>query len=215
MHYLYGDCEDDTEAVLERYRKRPSLRLTFERFDTGCPTWRRGEYTSENMSLVRNEWVQQVLKEWPDVTHFWNVDSDVLPADDVLSRLLVVDKPVVGAYVPIMDGVTPIHMVAWKDGPFVEYESDMTGAPVGAARCVALGGSARRMGMEKTLTKPHRVTLLGGCYLIQREAIEAGLEWGPHAQGEDGYFGDKCRELGLEMWVDPLAKCQHVMKESK
>jgi len=198
LFYLWGDCDDDTAMVLSRHRSAGAA-VYIDRFDTGFPGWKRdgeGEerYHSSNMSRVRNVWAERLVGMFPEATHLWNVDSDVLPAPDVLQRLLAVDKPVVGAFVPIADGVTPIHMT--------HFVIDDPG-----------GFKARRMGNEKDQTGPHPVTLLGGCYLIRRDAWEAGLRWGEHPQGEDGFFGDKSRELGLELWVDPMAKCEHVMEE--
>ena len=47
---------------------------------------------------------------WPQATHLWVVDSDILPAPDCLEKLLEVDQPVVGAYVPVAEGRIPIYM---------------------------------------------------------------------------------------------------------
>jgi hypothetical protein len=146
------------------------------------------------MSKVRNRWIEEAIDEHNKFTHLWSVDSDVLPNPGVLDRLISLNKPIVSAYVPIADGITPIHMMGWD----------------------RLNNRARRTGDEKRCECPHLVTLVGACVLIRRDVLTGSLThpYGEHAQGEDGYFGDWCRFQGVEMWVDPAAKCQHIMKES-
>ena len=56
-------------------------------------------YSSENMSKVRNHWIDEALKRWPQATHFWMVDSDVLPNRDVLQLLLDAKEPIIGGIV--------------------------------------------------------------------------------------------------------------------
>lgn len=192
MLYVYGDCEDGTADAL--YRHAQAL---WVRFDTGYPGWKRdgkGEerYHSRNMSRLRNYHLLESTRHWPDLTHVWSVDSDVLPEPDVLDRLLAVDQPIVGAYVPIgPENDTPIFTVDW--------DREM--------------GQAKRRGCEKLLGDPLRATLVGACVLIRRDAIDAGIHYGVHPQGEDGHFCDEARALGLGIWVDPMARCQHVYEE--
>lgn len=179
--YLTGCNNDDTAAVLAEFDT-----VTF----LNKPEYRRHAerpyYSSEHMGALRNEWANIALFLWPKLTHLWVVDSDVIPSDDCLARLLEVDKPVVGAWVP---GCTP------------------------AEGLDEAAGQARRTGLEHRHNGPFPATMLGGCYLIRRDALDAGALWGFHEQGEDGAFGDSCRALGIEMWAQPLARCEHRMKK--
>lgn len=185
--YVTGDNEDGTEKILEAF----CFPRGYLRYDTGFLGWHRtGEprYSSENMAPLRNLWGEEAVRRWPQLTHLWVVDSDVLPAADVLSRLLALNRPIAGAWVP---GCTPCE--GWSSER----------------------GRAVRSHWEERRGEPFRATMLGGCYLIRRDAWDAGLRWAPHPQGEDGGFGDSARKLGLEMWADPLARCEHVMEEPK
>lgn len=194
LFYLANDSEDDTVPLLRNYRS-PGIckQLSFVVENNGFPGWRRdGEprYHSSNMAPLRNRWLELALGYHPDLTHLWVVDSDVLPEWYVLDRLLELDKPVVAPFVLVADRI-PVAMEGWD----------------------AELGRADRTGEELGRTEPFRATLVGCCYLIRRDAIDAGLRWAPHPQGEDGGFGDKARELGLEMWCEPRAWCEHVMVE--
>lgn len=187
--YLTGDNEDSTTAVLSDYR------VEFFVCDTGHPGYKRDpgpfRYDAANMALLRNLWAEGAIKRWPDLTHLLVVDSDVIPEPDCLSKLLALDKPVVAAHVPLMDGVTPIWMEGW------DANADLP----------------RRSGEERYRTEPQRCTLVGGCYLIRRDAWGAGLRWSPTEISEDGGFARSARDLGIEMWAHPGARTQHLMKE--
>lgn len=187
--YLTGDNEDSTTAVLSGYW------VEFFVHDTGHPGYKRDpgpfRYDAANMALLRNLWAEEAIKRWPDLTHLWVVDSDVITELDCLSKLLSLDKPVVAAHVPLMDGVTPIWMEGWN------IHADLP----------------RRTGREREQFSPRPCTLVGGCYLIRRDAWDAGLRWSPTEISEDGGFARSARELGIEMWAHPGARTQHLMKE--
>lgn len=187
--YLTGDNADNTREVLI---------ANFVEYlvnDTGHPGYKRDpgphRYDAANMAFLRNLWAEEAIKRWPDLTHLWVVDSDVIPEPDCLSKLLALDKPVVAAHVPLMDGVTPIWMEGWS------LTSDLP----------------RRTGSERKRIKPQTCTLVGGCYLIRRDAWDKGLRWSPTEISEDGGFARSARDLGIEMWAHPGARTQHLMKE--
>jgi len=208
MFYLTGDNEDDTEDILSfRHSGLWDVPVSYARHDTGWDGFERvgrdgrPPYSTENMAKLRNEWLRGCLARWPELTHVWVVDSDVLPDSDVLAALLRLDKPVVAARVPIADGVTPIYM----EGLELVATHFGKGAEVWAPR---------RTGNEKLRFLPFEATCIGGCYLIRRDAIDAGVRWYVNGimRAEDGGFADSCRELRIEMWAEPLAACQHVME---
>lgn len=187
--YLTGDNEDSTTAVLSDHCVEFFVR------DTGHPGHKRDpgpfRYDAANMALLRNLWAEGAIKRWPYLTHLWVVDSDVIPAPDCLSKLLSLDKPVVAAHVPLMDGVTPIWMEGW------DTNADLP----------------RRTGWERQQVAPRPCTLVGGCYLIRRDAWDKGIRWSPTEISEDGGFARRARGLGIEMWAHPGARTQHLMKE--
>lgn len=201
LYYLTGDNIDDTTGVLRDFaydaweRGDSERRIRFDILKTGFPGYERDgnphRYHSSNMAPLRNRWLESAIAIFPDLTHLWVVDSDVLPAPDCLEKLLAVDQPVVAAFVPLQDGKMPIAMRGW-DG---------------------MTGRADRVGDEAAFRLPFLCTMVGGCYLIRRDAIDAGLRWAPHDQGEDGGFGDRARELGIELWCEPNARTEHVMEK--
>jgi len=156
--------------------------------DTGFPGYERtGEprYHSSNMGPLRNEWAKTAIRRY-DPSYLWVVDSDVLPSPDSLQYLLSAKKPIVGAWVP---GCTP--MMGWDDS-----------------------GAAVRTGRESLHSGVFEATMLGGCYLLRRDFLEAAMPniWGEHPQGEDGYLADRARELGFDIVCQPAAVCEHVME---
>lgn len=182
--YVTGDNIDDTVAILRR-------RTSVLEHSTGFPGYERsGEhrYHSSNMGPLRNLWASEAVLRWPSLTHLWVVDSDVIPRPDALSRLLAINKDVVGAWVP---GCTPC--AGW----------DMD------------THQAARTGKEHLEDGPFPATMLGGCYLISRSAWDRGLRWGEHPQGEDGFLGDSARALGISLWADPGARCDHLMRRDR
>jgi len=206
--YLTGDNTDSTETVLynfdfyqgEDWRRH---NVSVVKHDTGEPGYTRDgsdgpRYRSAHMAAERNLWASEALKRWPQATHLWVVDSDVLPEPDVLEKLLELEAPVAAAMVPLQDGKTPIAMIGWDS----------------TAR------QARRTGEEAFLGKPHVATMVGGCYLIRASMCRAtgavdwpcGDLWGDHPQGEDGFFAEVFRDRGLPMLHHPGARCRHLMQ---
>lgn len=183
LFYLTGDNIDNTLGILQSMSPMVSTMV----HSTGYPGYERSgpvRYSSSSMAPLRNVWLENATNAWKDLSHLWVVDSDVLPAPDVLDKLLAHNKPVVGAWVP---GCTPCE--SWDKAE----------------------GQAMRSGKEHKHPGLFKATMLGGCYLIRRDAIDAGLRWAPHAQGEDGGFGDSARRLGIELWADRSAECEHRM----
>lgn len=201
--YLTGDNVDGTESVLSEYM------VEYLVHDTGHPGYKRDpgphRYDAANMAFLRNLWAEEAIKRWPHLTHLWVVDSDVIPEPDCLIKLLALDKSVVAAHVPLMDGVTPIWMEDWNPR-FIETR-DASG--------VLRPGSdlPRRSGVERYRLAPQPCALVGGCYLIRRDAWDKGLRWSPTEISEDGGFARSARDLGIEMWAHPGARTQHLMKE--
>lgn len=204
MFYVTGDNNDQTEDALSTWADRDDCHVWRENcFDkvgrsylvhnTGEPSWTRDgkegpRYKSSHMAAERNLWAQEALKRWPQATHLWVVDSDVLPAPDVLDKLLAVDAPVAGAYVPVGDGF-PIYMEGMRNGkPY-------------------------RTGQERHRTEPFECSLVGGCYLFRADTIgfPHGYPWSEHKLGEDGGFAAFMRAYGHKMMAVPGAKCEHLM----
>lgn len=187
LYYVTGDNIDDTENILK------SNGVRYTRFDTGWESYRRGGYTSKIMGMLRNQWVYDAMHAYPEATHLWSVDSDVIVPSNALDALLSHDKDVMAAYVPVAGGAIPIHMYGW---------SDVEGHPV-------------RTGDERHISSQiRRCTLVGACVLMTTSMLKKCMPvYGQDGQGEDGFFAKRMRECGIEQWVDPVVITEHRMQE--
>lgn len=186
LYYLTGDNIDNTRKILLDNGIKHTC------WDTGHPGWRRGEYTSKIMGMLRNQWVEDALYVYPEATHLWSVDSDVIVPSNALDALLSHDKDVMAAYVPVAGGAIPIHMYGW---------SDVEGHPV-------------RTGDERHISSQiRRCTLVGACVLMKTSMLKKCMPvYGADGQGEDGYAARIFRNNGIEQWVDPIVICEHRME---
>jgi hypothetical protein len=215
--YLAGDCEDDT---LGRLARRPAV--TVEVFDTGCPAWHRSReprYSLNdhaNLALVYNRMIDRALELWPQATHLWLCDSDVVPEPDCLRLLLEADKDVISAVVAL--------------GPEGPWNFMCEENPVSK--------EAERSGTEETLLElvryPFPVTFLSACTLVKREVLETltrvtgyfdssnvdmktrdGCRFAPHPHSHDFPFVASLRAAGYYLWVHPLARTAHHISETE
>lgn len=208
IFYLVNDCEEDdlTEDTLGQLVYEGRDWISFEVFNTGHPGWHRGsredgwktgphptyhEDNCANNARVRNRWIERALKLWPQATHLWSVDSDVLPKKDCLERLLAADKDIVAAVV--RNGERAYNfMLDW-----IDFEPARTGHEADA-----VAGDA-----------PFPVSLLGACVLIRREVLvrEPLVRFAAHPRGEDFPFCEAARLAGYQLWVEPRARTEHWM----
>lgn len=150
------------------------------------------------IDVVRNGIVKLLLGD-PTYTHLLMMDSDVVPALDVVDLLLECDWPMAAAIVPICvdNAIVGNVVVRDKDGDTHFITSwNMEGEPfeVAAAGC--------------------------GCVLIRREVFEAipwpWFKWTESfptgREGEDIYFSRKAAEFGFTYKVHPKAVADHIKK---
>lgn len=215
--YVTGDNEDDTAPVLLTGTEYWWPRV--HHFNTGCPAWARdGEprYSLNdhaNLAVVYNRCLDLALEGWPDATHVWMIDSDVIPDPDVLELLLAAGKPLVSA-------VVPLGKQAWN------------------FMCGMEDGEPRRTGFEGRLLQaeePMPVQFLAACTLIRRGVLEAGkddpcfatdlrtgegiylpkVRFAPHPRSHDFPFCAAARAAGYGLWLEPRARCSHYMKQGE
>ena len=144
----------------------------------------------------RDAIVYEVLQNIPTVTHFWFLDSDNIPEDDALDKMLGYDISV-GVYPIVQKG----HIV-WSVAERVsEGRRKFIGIP-----------------FRDLPEKPFPVGIYGfGCVMVKREIFEK-MEWpyfkdifapGQRLMGEDIYFAKKSTEAGFESWCVPEVQCEH------
>jgi hypothetical protein len=142
---------------------------------------------------ARNQLVRRAFETNPEVTHLFWLDSDVLPPPDALERLLAHDKQVVGGVYHLKE---PPH-------PPLVYDLD----PYRPLELPPEEGGLRRVG---------GVGL--GCALVRAEVYQRisqhfrDIRWYElsYGTGEDVHFFERCRQVGVEVWVDPTVRCGHV-----
>ena len=144
----------------------------------------------------RDAIVYEVLQNIPTVTHFWFLDSDNIPKDDALDKMLGYDISV-GVYPIVQKG----HIVWSIAKRASEGRRKFVGIP-----------------FRDLPKKPFPISLYGfGCVMVRREVFEK-MEWpyfkdifapGQRLMGEDIYFADKSAKAGFESWCVPEVQCEH------
>ncbi len=165
------------------------------------PGVRWGYVASREAGVGRSTFAYFALKD-PDVTHLYFMDSDVIPPNGTLQKLLDHNLPIVAGIYPMnVNGET-----AWsfKDGKVEVYGGwRRKGSPLsdGLMDATAIGGSAlliKREVFEK-LKRPW--------FLITYKPIDD--EGRCYDYGEDEYFSKIAIEAGYRIMVDPTIICKH------
>lgn len=146
-----------------------------------------------NVSHARNDTCRNAVNAGS--THVWFVDQDMVIPNGALPRLLAHDAPVVsGLY---FDKVKHLP-VAFNWDPVQALET----LPTNRERLLVVGGTGL------------------GCALIKTSLLRAmsdkygDLMWfGDKANGEDTYFANRCREMGVPFLLDTGLGCGHVRDE--
>lgn len=194
LFYFANDCSDDTEDVLlAKSVDFRSLHTGKEGYCRGVRRegWKGHNHAFDHLADMRNLWAEQALAIYPQATHFWSCDSDILPDPDCLQKLLAADKPCIGAYV--------------RNSP-ISFNFTLGMDEEGA----------RRNGQETEASKgsePFEVTLTGACMLIRRDVLER-TRWGYHKRGEDHIFAQSCIAQGYGLWFHPKARGAHHMGQT-
>jgi hypothetical protein len=157
-------------------------------------------YPTYNVSPVdnaRNQIVDNFLAS--DCTHLWFIDSDTIPPEDALDKMLALDKDIVSAITPIIE------------------VDDKTGRPYRKWNCV---------GMNDKLVEPNTgvVQVKGAgtsCMLIKRSVFEQIEK--PYFRfaykddtgkscliSEDIHFIVQCLSKGIKTYADTSIICKHV-----
>lgn len=207
--YLTGDNEDATLSALRREARAPSGFVHVEEFNTNSPHWSRdrpGEkYTGDDhasLSRVYNRMVDRALERFPDATHLWLVDSDVLPEPGCLERLLEADKDVIAA------------VVRHSKTAFNFMTGEQDGEPRRGSEAAWLDSSREMMRHPQIRRVLIPATFLSCCVLYRRAVLEnPAHRFAPHPRSHDFPMQAALRASGLDLWVHPLARAEHVMEE--
>ncbi|GIM47030.1 hypothetical protein DNHGIG_25790 [Collibacillus ludicampi] len=202
--FLENDSEDSTLKILEEFNEKHLLMnnrkgdyCNLATLNTNDPNWARGEYAANqyaNLAFLRNNFIEMFLGT--DADYLLSIDSDIIVPPDIINRLMEYadEKTIIGAAISNipgkpLDGKTPGNfMVRHPNGYMVHpprYE--LTGV----------------MDVD--------VDVIGAVYLIPRKALEDGVRYGPHPQGEDIPFCEQAQEKGYKLKVLLDLVCDHRM----
>lgn len=154
---------------------------------------------------ARNQIVHFFLAH--DFTHLLMIDSDTIPPENAVHKLLAADTDAISA----MTGILRINEEGeWEvyDNCFIERETDPE------------TGKVTKTILAEQHTGLQRIFRCGAaCLMIKREVFEKltkpyfrfiltddGLS---HKVSEDIYFCDTLHAAGVELWADTDVICQH------
>jgi hypothetical protein len=156
----------------------------------------RGLYFTNGLfyDVARNTLVAGALASPQDFTHLLWIDSDMVVPVDTLERLLALDRSVVGGLYHTKRG--NLHPAVFSLDPLRAYAGQVDGVT--------------------------RVDGYGlGCALVRRSVYdEMAARFGDerwhvlgHEVGEDAFFFERCRQMGVDVWLDSTLRCGHVRDE--
>lgn len=179
------------------------------------PAYQLHFYFSVNVAPVdraRNQIVDVFLKtktlDGSPLTHLLMIDSDTIPEDDAIERLLSHGKPVVSGLTPIINFDEKTKQWETFDNCFIEVVTDENGET--------------RTNIPERHTGLHKIIRCGGsCLLIDRKVFEKlskpyflfdhNEDNTSHKRSEDIYFCDKVREA-FDIYADTDVTCAHEKK---
>jgi len=154
-----------------------------------------GYSSSRECSVGRSTLIYYALKN-PDVTHIMTLDSDVVPPEGTLQKLLDHDLPIVAGIYPM---ITTEKVWSFKFGD--GWENTQNPLPTDLTKVKAIGGSTvlvkrevlEKMGRPWWLTVYKPVDDEGRCYDLH----------------EDEFFSKRAIEAGYDLMIDPTVICRH------
>ncbi|KKM95867.1 hypothetical protein LCGC14_1183880 [marine sediment metagenome] len=164
------------------------------------PNVKWGYASSREAGVGRSTFAYRALKN-PDVTHLYFMDSDVVPPEGTLSKLLDHDVPIVAGIYPMCT-----DMPCWSFKTTAGWENKDLSLPKGLTETTAIGGSTllvKREVFEK-MERPW--------FKIVYKAIDE--EGRAYDEGEDEYFSRLAREAGYKIMIDPTIICTHYNKRA-
>ncbi len=154
----------------------------------GSPDWVGVSVRRLVVHYARNQLVSTTLERYPEATHLFFLDDDVIPPPDALTRLLAHNVPVVtGLYV---ERAPPHFPVAYRRGQ--DHHVPLTSFCAGLQEVDACGA---------------------GCLLVRTDVLRAiKPPWFDFVGGvsEDLYFCQKAAAAGYRLLLDFDVQCGHL-----
>ena len=166
-------------------------------------------YSTDRMYThsAENLLVQRFLEEHPDATHLFMTEMDMVIPVDTIPTLLALDKPIASGLYFLRGGTG--QPCLYVPAPVTPSLNRFPHTPV----------------TMFPLDRPFRLAKAGGCcglgcVLIRRDVFEAiPYPWfdlkekNPQTlegYGSDMYFYTQVKDAGVEVWIDPRVRCEHM-----
>lgn len=154
-----------------------------------------GYVSSRECGVGRSTFVYNALKD-PAVTHVYCMDSDVVPPNGTLKRLLDYDLPIVAGIYPMCTTVP-----CWSFKTNGGWQNRDIPLPDKLTEATCIGGSTVLIKRE-VFDKLERPWFK----IVYRAIDDNGLAYD---EGEDEYFSRTAREAGYKLMIDPKVVCKH------
>lgn len=201
--------KDDLWKGFERWGIKPFV-----------PGHKRGEYGKNSyayMAEVRNRFLEVFMETEAD--YLFSVDSDIIVNPGTLKALLGTAQRFAcdcSGYCPgcppkkdiVAAAISNINGFPYNDSVAANFMFDNSGA-------------LHHWKIENGVRQKHptsgtfEVAVNGACVLIPRLAIELGVRYGPHPQGEDTDFCLNAKREGFKLWVNADTRPSHRMASPK
>ena len=152
---------------------------------------------NNNIARGRNALVQESIISGSD--YYASIDSDTLPPDDWIKRLVAHDKDVIC-------GLTPVYLTGGDLVWNVRVEADKR-IPLSAINHEKLF-KIKRMGGTTCLVKRKVLESIGWPWYEQGFG-KPNKDGSIPTDGEDYVFSQKILDAGFDIWCDPSIVCHH------
>lgn len=192
--FLENDSTDITPDILYKYNFNSyyTIKSIKTELNIGEERCKYGTNKYSHLADIRNQFLELFLET--DAEYLFSIDSDVIVPPNILEELLIyADKnTIIGAAISNipnkeLDGRTPGNFMVKSNTGIVIHPYNYP-----------------QQGIMD-------VDVIGACYLISRKAIEDGIRYAPHEQGEDIPWCMDAIKKGYELLVNFNVKCKHKM----
>lgn len=185
--YVLNDSTDESEEILLK-NGFSVVHHDLGKFKTESHSRGIGGYSFANLAEVRNVLLKKFLES--NSEYLLSIDSDIIIPKDSIKQLI--------------DSNLDICSMIIKNHPTLEAYNIMV-------QILGHPGMYRHVRVIGEGYVP--VDITGAVYIIKREVIEKGVEYGFHNQGEDIYFCERAKELGYKIFCDTRLKPIHCYSE--
>jgi endogenous inhibitor of DNA gyrase (YacG/DUF329 family) len=140
---------------------------------------------------ARNTIVEEILSSRARPTHVLWIDSDMVLPANTLARLLAADREIVSGLYHSTRGT--FQPAVFTLDPFAGLDADLAGM-------MRVDGFGLGCALVRTSVYEDMATVFGD---RRWHVLSPGV-------GEDVYFFRRCKQMGLEAWLDASLRCGHV-----